>query len=411
MTIRTGDLVSSAARALRANPLRSLLTALGVIIGVASVVASVALGQGAQASVERSISSLGSNLLIVVPGSQAAGGVRGGAGGQNTLTLRDAEAIAAEVSNIDAVAPTQRAGAQIVAEGANWQTRIEGVTPAFQTARDWEVSAGRFIEDRDVRQSRAVVVLGATVARELFPDIDPIGQEVRIQRGSYEVIGILDEKGQGGFGQDQDDLALAPITTVKRRIAGRFSRPDTVSQISIKAASASAIRQVQEDIESLLRQRHRIQPGETDDFTVQNVATIAEAAEETTQVFTILLGSIAGVSLLVGGVGIMNIMLVSVTERTREIGLRKALGARRRDILAQFGLEAIALSLVGGLIGLGLGAGIAWGVTSAFDLPFIVGAQSAIMAFTFSALVGVIFGAYPAWRAARLDPIEALRRE
>jgi len=409
--IRTGDLVASAGRALRSNPLRSLLTALGVIIGVASVVASVALGQGAQASVERSINSLGSNLLIVVPGAQRSGGFSGGAGGANTLTLRDADAIASEVANVDVVAPTQRAGGQIVADGANWQTRIEGVTPEFQIARDWSVASGRFIEDRDVRQARSVVVLGATVAKELFASLDPVGQQVRIQRGSYEVIGVLDTKGQGGFGQDQDDLVIAPISTVKRRIAGRFSRPDTVSQISIQASQPDAIAQVQEDIEALLRQRHRIQTGEADDFTVQNVQTIAQAAEETTRVFTYLLGGIAGVSLLVGGVGIMNIMLVSVTERTREIGLRKALGARRRDILAQFGLEAVALSLVGGLIGLGLGAAIAWGITQLADLPLILGAQSAAMAFVFSAVVGVVFGAYPAWRAARLDPIEALRRE
>jgi putative ABC transport system permease protein len=387
------------------------LTALGVIIGVASVVASVALGQGAQASVERSINSLGSNLLIVVPGAQRSGGFSGGAGGANTLTLRDADAIASEVANVDVVAPTQRAGGQIVADGANWQTRIEGVTPEFQIARDWSVASGRFIEDRDVRQARSVVVLGATVAKELFASLDPVGQQVRIQRGSYEVIGVLDTKGQGGFGQDQDDLVIAPISTVKRRIAGRFSRPDTVSQISIQASQPDAIAQVQEDIEALLRQRHRIQTGEADDFTVQNVQTIAQAAEETTRVFTYLLGGIAGVSLLVGGVGIMNIMLVSVTERTREIGLRKALGARRRDILAQFGLEAVALSLVGGLIGLGLGAAIAWGITQLADLPLILGAQSAAMAFVFSAVVGVVFGAYPAWRAARLDPIEALRRE
>ncbi len=409
--MRTSDLIGSASRALRSNPLRSALTALGVIIGVASVVAMVALGSGAQAQVERSIASLGSNLLIIVPGAQQAGGLRmaQGSGGRDTLTLDDATALA-QLDGVLAVAPSQRSGAQIVANGLNWNTRIEGVTPAYMTARDWDVAQGRFFDDSEERQARRIVVLGATVANELFANVDPIGQMMRINGGSYEVIGVLQSKGQSGFGMDQDDIVLAPLTTVKRRISGRFRRADTVSQISVKATSEDALDQLQSDVETLLRQRHRTRDGE-DDFTVQNLSSITETAAQTTQVFTYLLGGISAVSLLVGGIGIMNIMLVSVTERTREIGLRKALGARQSDILHQFGLEAVALSLAGGIVGLILGVLGAWLMTSLFNLPLVVAPQNAIMAIGFSGLVGVLFGAYPAWRAAKLDPIEALRRE
>lgn len=411
--MRTSDLVASAGRALRANPMRSALTALGVIIGVASVVAMVALGSGAQAQVERSISSLGSNLLIVVPGAvRSGGGVRGaagGGGGWDSLTLDDAEAIAAQIEEVAAVAPSQRARTQVIASGLNWNPQIEGVTPEYLVARDWEIAQGRMFDDTEERQARRVVVLGATVSGELFPNVDPIGQSVRINGGAYEVIGVLESKGQSGF-MDQDDIVLAPLTTVKRRIAGRRGRGDSVSQISVKAESEGAIARVQEEIESLLRQRHRTRESE-DDFTVQNLSSITEAMGQTTQVFTYLLAGIAGVSLLVGGIGIMNIMLVSVTERTREIGLRKALGARQSDILHQFGLEAVVLSVAGGVIGLILGAGGAWLMTSMFNLPLVLSPLNAGLAIGFAGLVGVMFGAYPAWRAAKLDPIEALRRE
>jgi putative ABC transport system permease protein len=264
-------------------------------------------------------------------------------------------------------------------------------------------------DETEERQARRVVVIGATVASELFPNVAPVGQTVRINGGAYEVIGVLEAKGQSGF-QDQDDVVLAPLTTVKRRIAGRRGRGDSISQISIKTQTEDALNRVQEDVESLLRQRHRTREGE-DDFTVQNLSSITQTAAQTTQVFTYLLGGIAAVSLLVGGIGIMNIMLVSVTERTREIGLRKALGARQSDILQQFGLEAVALSLAGGVIGLILGAGGAWLMTSLFNLPLVLSPLYAGMAVGFSGLVGVLFGAYPAWRAAKLDPIEALRRE
>ncbi|MGE0829128.1 MAG: ABC transporter permease [Hyphomonadaceae bacterium] len=411
--IRTGDLIGGAMRALRSNPLRSALTALGVIIGVASVVAMVALGRGAQERVQQSISSLGSNLLIIVPGAQrGAGGVRGpagGGGGWDSLTLADAEAIEREIQNLAAVAPVQSANGQMVAAGLNWNTRIQGVTPAYLVARDWSLESGRFFEERDVAQARRVLVLGRTVADNLFPNMDPLGQTVRVNGGAYEVIGVLASKGQAGF-EDQDDTAMAPLTTVKRRIAGRRGRGDSVSQISVKTASENDLAQAEEDILNLMRQRHRTS-GDDDNFTVQNLNSIAEASQEATQTFTALLASISAVSLLVGGIGIMNIMLVSVTERTREIGLRKALGARRGDILHQFGLEAIALSLAGGLIGLILGVFGAWAITAAVGLPLALAPETAILAIVFSGLVGVVFGAYPAWRAARLDPIEALRRE
>ncbi|MGD9967433.1 MAG: ABC transporter permease [Hyphomonadaceae bacterium] len=410
--MRTSDLVASAGRALRANPMRSALTALGVIIGVASVVAMVALGSGAQAQVERSIASLGSNLLIVAPGAiRGGGGVRGaaGGGGWDSLTMADAVAIA-QLENVAVVAPSQRARTQIIANGLNWNPQVEGVTPDYLIARDWEIALGRMFDQTEERQARRVVVLGATVATELFPNVDPLGQRVRMNGGAYEVIGVLEPKGQSGFGMDQDDIVLAPLTTVKRRIAGRRGRGDTVSQISVKAESEAVLSRLQEDVETLLRQRHRTREGE-DDFTVQNLSSITETAAQTTQVFTYLLGGISAVSLLVGGIGIMNIMLVSVTERTREIGLRKALGARQSDILHQFGLEAVTLAVAGGIIGLVIGVAGAWGMTALFNLPLVVSPLNAGLAIAFSGLVGVVFGAYPAWRAARLDPIEALRRE
>lgn len=411
--MRTSDLVASASRALRSNPLRSALTALGVIIGVASVVAMVALGSGAQAQVERSIASLGSNLLIVVPGAQrSGGGVRaqaGGGMGWDTLTLDDAAAIA-QLEGVAVVAPSQRTRAQVIANGLNWNPQVEGVTPSYLEARDWEIASGRMFDESEERQARRVVVLGATVANELFPNLDPVGQTVRMNGGTFEVIGVLESKGQSGFGADQDDIVLAPLTTVKRRISGRRGRGDSVSQISVKAQSEDVLSVLQEEVETLLRQRHRTREGE-DDFTVQNLSSITETAAQTTQVFTYLLGGISAVSLLVGGIGIMNIMLVSVTERTREIGLRKALGARQGDILRQFGLEAVTLSVAGGIIGLILGVLGAWLMTSLFTLPLVISPWHAGLAIGFSGLVGVLFGAYPAWRAAQLDPIEALRRE
>ncbi|MGE3142835.1 MAG: ABC transporter permease [Hyphomonadaceae bacterium] len=409
--MRTADLIGSAARALRSNPLRSALTALGVIIGVASVIAMVSIGRGAQSSVESSISSLGSNLLVIVPGAlRGGGGVRQATGSFDSLTLADADAIEREVEGLAAVSPVQRSRAQIVANGANWNTSVEGAFPDYLTARDWRIDEGRFFEDREERQARTVAVLGATVAKQLFPNESAVGQKVRVNGALYTVIGTLISKGQTGFGQDQDDIVIAPFSTVKRRISGRQRRADSVSQITVKAVSEADLAHAEDDINALLRQRHRVAEGE-EDFTVQNLNSIMQAATEATQTLTVMIACIAGVSLLVGGIGIMNIMLVSVTERTREIGLRKALGARKGDILRQFGLEAVALSLAGGVVGLVIGVGGAWIATQIFKLPFALALDTALLAIGFSGFVGVVFGAYPAWRAAQLDPIEALRRE
>lgn len=411
--MRAPDLVSSAFRSLRANPMRSILTALGVIIGVASVIGMTSMAAGASAKTQASIKSLGSNLLIIVPGAtRGQGNVVFTPSAFLSLSLGDAAAIEKEIPGLAIVAPSQRAGGQIVAGGTNWNTRIEGVTPSYLAARDWTVQSGRMFDDREARQGKAIVVLGATVADNLFPSSNPVGQRVRINQGAYEVVGVLAKKGQSATGADQDDTLLAPFTTVKRRIAGRFGgRPDTVSTIYVKTERASDLDDAQEQIETLLRQRHKIAPGGTDDFTIQNLASIADTLKQVTGTFTVLLGAISGVSLIVGGIGIMNIMLVSVTERTREIGLRKALGARRGDVLNQFALEAIVLSSAGGVFGLGFGMLIAWGLTSLLQFPLIFSPLNAMTAIGVSAIVGVIFGAYPAWQAAKLDPIEALRRE
>lgn len=408
--MRPADLVASATRALQANPLRSALTALGVIIGVSSVVAMVALGSGAQQQVQNSINSLGSNLLIVVPGAAQAGGVRMavGGGGRDSLTLSDVDAIS-QIDGVVAVAPSQRGVAQIVANGLNWNTQVQGVTPAYLTARDWTVASGRMFDDTEERQARKEVLLGQTVVDNLFPNMDPVGQNIRISGGTYQVIGVLAAKGQTGF-QDQDDIVLAPLTTVKRRISGRNGRADTVSQISVKAASENDLDRIQEDVTTLLRQRHHTAEGD-DDFTVQNLASIAQTAQQTTQVFTYLLGGISAVSLLVGGIGIMNIMLVSVTERTKEIGVRKALGATGFAIMSQFLIEALVLCVTGGLVGIGLGVGASVFVSRQYGTATVISPTSILVAFAFSGAVGLAFGLWPAQRAASLNPIEALRYE
>jgi putative ABC transport system permease protein len=370
----------------------------------------VSLGSGLQVQVKNQISSLGSNLIIVFPGSFRQGGIRSAPGSVNSLTLADATAIQ-NVDNVAVVAPTQRSGQQVIAGGLNWSTTVQGVTPAYLEAKDWDVASGRMFEDSDDRGARKVAVLGQTVVTNLFPNTDPVGQTIRIHGGTYQVIGTLTSKGQAGFGQDQDDVILAPLTTVKRDLSGRQGgRPDQIQQITVKASSESTLPQVTDDVTTLLRQRHHTTEA-TDDFTVQNLSSITDTVTQTMGVMTAVVSGIAGISLLVGGIGIMNIMLVSVTERTREIGLRKALGARKTDILNQFGLEAIALSVAGGLVGLVLGILIAWGITPLMNVPLVISPTVALIAIGFSAFVGVVFGSYPAWRAAQLDPIEALRRE
>jgi putative ABC transport system permease protein len=358
------------------------------------------------------ISGLGSNLIIVSPlQPRTTGGVMGGAGAGQSLTDADTEVIRRQVEGAVAVAPSVTGMAQVTADGANWNTSIVGVSPEYLEARDLTVASGRMFEERDARQGRKVAVLGPTVVTQLWGDADPIGKRIRIRGAPFEVIGVLGSKGQSSFGRDQDDLILSPLETVRSRIIGRRIKADSVQTIYVKAVSEEELASVQEDIDSTLRAEHKIQAGDDDDFQTQNLASILEASKAAIGAFTVLLAAIAGVSLVVGGVGIMNIMLVAVTERTREIGLRMALGARRKDVLAQFALEAVVLSLFGGLIGLAIGLLGAAGIAAIGDWPFALPTWAIPVALGFSSLVGLVFGAYPAWRAARLDPIEALRRE
>ncbi len=413
--MRRIDLVGFAAGAIAAHPMRSALTSLGVVIGVAAVVMMTSIGLGAQQRVTSAIGGLGSNLLIVMPGaSRGPGGgfVSQGAGSGMSLNDGDARAIGEQVEGVVASAPAVRGGAQLSAEGANWSARVEGVTPDYLTARDLAIASGRMFDDTEARQGRKVVVIGQTVATELFgEDADPIGKRIRVGAVPFEVIGVLASKGQSGFGQDQDDIVLGPLQAVRSRVVGRRVKGDQVQTIYVKAATADDLDRVQEDLSNLLRERHRIRNGQDDDFSVQNMASIMEAMQASVKTFTGLLAAVAAVSLVVGGVGIMNIMLVAVTERTREIGLRMAVGARRNDVLFQFALEAITLSVIGGAIGLliGLGGGVL--MAKLGDWPVAIAAWSIPVSLGFSLLVGLVFGAYPSWRAARLDPIEALRRE
>ena len=406
------EIVRFAAGAIIAHPLRSGLTSLGVVIGVAAVVMMTSIGLGAQKRVTDTISGLGSNLIIVSPlQPRTTGGVMGGAGAGQSLTDADTEVIRRQVEGAVAVAPSVTGMAQVTADGANWNTSIVGVSPEYLEARDLTVASGRMFEERDARQGRKVAVLGPTVVTQLWGDADPIGKRIRIRGAPFEVIGVLGSKGQSSFGRDQDDLILSPLETVRSRIIGRRIKADSVQTIYVKAVSEEELASVQEDIDSTLRAEHKIQAGDEDDFQTQNLASILEASKAAIGAFTVLLAAIAGVSLVVGGVGIMNIMLVAVTERTREIGLRMALGARRKDVLAQFALEAVVLSLFGGLIGLAIGLLGAAGIAAIGDWPFALPTWAIPVALGFSSLVGLVFGAYPAWRAARLDPIEALRRE
>ncbi len=397
-------------RALRVNKMRSALTMLGIIIGVGAVIAMVAVGSGASRKISEQISSMGSNLLIILPGSTSAGGVRMGAGSQPTLSMGDAEAILKECPSVADDAPTLGGVAQIVAGHMNWSTGVQGSTPGFLSVRDWDLSSGRAFTQQDVKSATKVALLGQTVVDNLFGDQNPLGQTVRIKNVPFIVIGVLAPKGQSAQGQDQDDTVLIPVTTSQKKLFGT-QFPGMVRIILVKAKSGGDLGPAEQQITDLLKQRHHIGPKQDNDFTVRNLTQIMQAAEQSTRVMTLLLGAIASVSLLVGGIGIMNIMLVSVTERTREIGIRMAIGARGNDVLTQFLVESVVMSTLGGLIGLAsgfAGAALLGHVTGwATSTPPV----AALVAVGFSALVGVFFGFYPARKAAALNPIQALRYE
>jgi len=398
--------------ALASNKSRTALTMLGVIIGVAAVVTMMAVGAGAQARVGEQIRSLGSNLIIVLSGSITASGVRLGSGSQLTVTEDDARAIEREVDHVQVAAPVVRGGVQVVAANANWSTVLFGVTPDFLGARDWMVVAGRAFVQDDVESAAKVALLGQTVARNLFGGVDPVGEVLRINKVPLTVIGVLARKGQTGQGQDQDDAVLIPLSTAKKKVLGvSQANARAVGGILVKVRRADAMKQVEVDIQTLLRQRHRVQPGHDDDFTLRNLSEMLEAQEASSRVLSLLLAAIASVSLVVGGIGIMNIMLVSVTERTREIGLRRAVGARRRDILAQFLIEAVAVSLTGGLVGIAVGVLGSWTIAYFAGWLAPVQARAVVPAFLFAGAVGVFFGFYPARKASQLNPIDALRHD
>ena len=401
-----------ALRALQVNRTRSALTMLGIIIGVAAVIAMVAVGSGATARIQEQIQSIGSNLIIVLPGSISSNGVRLGSGAVVTLTEDDAKAIAAECPSVAAVAPMVRGGVQVVYGNNNWATTAQGVTPDYMTIRDYTMMSGEFFTDQDVDAAAKVAVLGETVAQNLFGDNDPTGQVVIIKNVPFTVAGVLTPKGQSPSGQDQDDIILLPISTAKEKVLGaNKANAKAVGSLMVQAIGPQAMDQAQQEMEALLRERHRILSGLDDDFTIRNLTEVFAAQETSAQVMSILLGAIASVSLIVGGIGIMNIMLVSVTERTREIGLRQAVGAKTRDILSQFLVEAVTLSLLGGIIGIVVGLVASWLISYFAQWSTVVSLLSIMMAFVFSALVGVFFGYYPARKAAFLDPIEALRYE
>jgi putative ABC transport system permease protein len=398
--------------ALAANKARTGLTMLGIVIGVGAVVTMVAVGTGAQSRVEEQIRSLGSNLIIVISGSITASGVRLGSGSLVTITEDDARAIGREIDAVQVAAPLVRGGAQAVAGSANWSTAVYGVTPEYLDARDWPVAAGRPLTQEDVDRGAKVALLGQTVVENLFGGANAVGETVRVKNVPLTVVGVLTRKGQSTQGQDQDDAILVPLSTAKQKVLGTSqARIRAVGTILVKVREASAMKVVEDDIRALLRQRHRLQPEQDDDFTIRNLSELLESQEAASRVLSLLLASIASVSLVVGGIGIMNIMLVSVTERTREIGLRRAVGARRRDILVQFLIEAVTVSLAGGLIGIALGVLAAWSIAYFVGWPAPVRVSAVVPAFLFAGAVGVFFGFYPARRASRLNPIDALRYE
>jgi putative ABC transport system permease protein len=402
-------IIKVAARALGRNKLRTALTMLGIIIGVGAVIVLVSIGQGAQAMVLDQISSMGTNMMYVMPGNLNFGGAALGAGAANTLTDEDVNAMEREVPTIAAASPVVNSSGQLVFGNENWFVRIQGTNEKFPEIRTWKVEQGEFFTDADVRSASRVIVLGKTVAEKLFAGADPIGETIRVRNLPFRVVGVLAAKGQSMVGQDQDDTAVMPYTTVQRKLLGQ--QIPSINQAMVSAVSQQATTITQQQITSLLRQRHKIAQGESDDFLVRNMTDAAQTFTQLTTIMTLLLGSIAAISLVVGGIGIMNIMLVSVTERTREIGIRMAVGARPNYVRLQFLTESLVLSLMGGLIGVLIGGGIAALVSKLLGWPTLVSALSVLISFAFATVIGIFFGYYPAHKAAALDPIEALRYE
>jgi putative ABC transport system permease protein len=401
------NLLKVALRSIVRNRMRSLLTSLGIIIGVCAVIVMVAIGEGSQARIEREIASLGTNVLIVFPSASRMGGVSQGAGSFNQLTLDDVEDLEKGGTLLAAVSPVVRSGGQIIGGGSNWSTQIYGVDTEYPQIRAWEIESGNFFTERDIVSNAKVAVLGKTVADELFPGQDPVGEKIQIRNTPFKVVGVLYEKGQNPMGRDEDDIVLAPATTVLNRLkGGRY-----IDMINISAVSTEQMTAAEEQVKAILRNAHNIEAGEDDDFRVRSQAEITEMATETSRILTVLLGSIAAVSLVVGGIGIMNIMLVSVTERTREIGIRLSIGARPSDILTQFLAESLVLSVIGGIIGIVVAIGISLLLANFTGLTIVVNPAIVLLAFSVSAAVGIFFGFYPARKAAALNPIDALRYE
>ena len=401
-----------ALRALRVNPLRSALTMLGIIIGVGAVIAMVSVGAGAQARVAEQIRALGSNLILILPGSVATTGVRLGFGTRPSITQEDAVAIAREVGSIHAAAPSVRGRDQVIWGNTNWSTAIQGTTPDYEEARQWPVTSGRWFNQEEADGAAKVVLLGQTVAENVFGGADPVGAVVRVAGVPLTVVGVLERKGQSSWGQDQDDVVFIPIWTANKRVLGP-TKPSATSAnaITVRVRDGESMKVAEQEIRDLLRQRHKLQGYQEDDFWIRNLSEMLQAEEASSRVLTMLLAAIASVSLMVGGIGIMNIMLVSVTERTREIGLRMAVGARGRDIRTQFLVEAVTLSLTGGLIGIAIGLAGSYAIAYFAEWRILINPEAILLAFGFSATVGIFFGFYPAQKASQLNPIEALRYE
>ncbi len=400
-----------ALRAILRNKLRALLTTLGIVIGVGAVIAMMAIGAGAKAQVEQAFAAMGTNILIILPGSTSSGGVKGGYGSMPTLTWDDLAAIRTEIATVKQAAPSLRSSMPVVSEEQNWTTGVTGTSPEYFDIRNWPVALGSPFSQADVDGGMKVIVLGQTVVDKIYgPNANPVGQMVRVGSTPFTIVGVTAKKGQSATGQDYDDAAFIPFTTFAHKVQGGLGK-FLQGQIMVEAISSDSTSRAQQDITALLRDRHNVAPGEDDDFSIRNLSEIADARQQGTQTMTLLLASVAAVSLLVGGIGIMNIMLVSVTERTREIGIRMAVGAEPHHILTQFLIEALSLSIAGGLIGVAFGVGTATWLAHRFHWPVLIQPDVIAVSVGFSALVGIVFGIYPAWKASQLDPIDALRFE